>query len=374
MPVHHTFTRDRDAGRRAARNIEYHKAADDEESHAMTIYGERNDEFRPRPKKLRVVLFSASFLLLAMQLAVLLTGVVHFLAIAGWSSEHPFPLYAPVAQKFQLPGVANVRSAAAESVAPAFALLSAAVVLYFWPTRLTLASRTASHLVSYSFVIVALAMSFEVPPTRWLAGDASELRFPVALLVALFLIQQIETRAVTLWANVVRMDTPGIRVLQWSVRLAIPLAILAGLAASNAYLPLAAAAAMAAAVTFLVNISSQPGPRFEALSQPEMREAAATAPFVALIVVGAAIVLFGMPRLGLRPRAIVIGGGEKLGLTSATGYQIQRTPSRKGHGSDGPAEDESVIDIRWSDKKPRQPPATTPTATTTSPTTSTAPN
>lgn len=321
----------------------------------MTLYGESDVTFRPQPNKSTLLLFSTSVLILMMQLAVLAGSLSWFLSVSGWSPGDPFPVYAPFAERFQLPGVDGAAKLAREALAPLALLVIGTIALYFWPTAQTLGSRSASQLTTIAFAVVAMTLAMDDSIWQWLNGDLREFWKPVTIIGALFLVFQAEAQAITLLNNVFPLETPASRLKLWLLRIPLALIIVATLGLTAGHLPLALAAAAALIVTLLAQLGRRPAASWEKLTDVHLREASAIALVALVVVLVASVALFGNAAAGLPRRAVVFSApGVKIVPAESFRLTAPGSPAATTSGTTEGGEkkkDESVIDIRWSDKK-----------------------
>ena len=335
----------------------------------MTIYGEWNERFRPRPKNWALFLFCTAFLLMAVELSGLVTSVVHVAATESRALDGAFPLYAPFAQKVVIFRAGPHAAALREVIAPIADLVLATLLLTVVPTSTTLASRLAVHLAALAFALQPVARALEVSPAQWLEGELSigGVWRPATLIAALLLFHFSEARRNELMSNVEPLFAPARRVRLWSLSILAPLLLVAAIAFVAHYPPLAIGAVIAIAMTLLTNLSTRPGEGYEKLEGIELREGAATIPVVALLVIALSVFLFGFPNLGRQNRAVMIGGKSFLRVTPAADIHILTAADEveQKKAEERERRKKSVIDIRWSRGK------SAPTTTAPSPNTAT---
>lgn len=320
----------------------------------MTLYGESDEAFRPRPARSTLLLFSTSVLLLTMQIAVLAGSISWFLSVSRWQPGQPLPIYAPFAQRFQLAGVEDPL-AARQALAPLAMLVVGTLVLYFWPTRQRLASRIATQLTTITFAIVAMTLAMDDSIMQWLTGDLREFWKPLTIIGGLFLIYQSESQAITLLNNLFALETPARRLALWAARIPLALALVALLALLQEAHTVALATGAALAVTLIAQLGRRPAATYEKLDEVHMREASAVTSIAAAAVVTASIAFFGSDLTGSDRRALVLSApGVKVVPAASFRQKEPRDTGAADEAADresGEKKDESVIDIRWSDKK-----------------------
>lgn len=284
----------------------------------MTLYGEFDNRFRAKPSALAIVSVTLFASACGALLATALLSSVRTLATRSVNAEFPLVFYAPLADN-PFAGLYPLSSdqvlepvAWAVGVSIAFAL--ALVVLY--PSSQTLASRLALH--SLVTMILAFAGFAPLADLSLLSAirvgtdlsPSMALGILVAGVVAVaVLIAFIERRVIRILGNVFSTDSPGARLRIWLLRIPIPCLVLGLLSWLNGWIGGAAACAAVIGATFFENISQIPKKQFEELREPLMREAAATWPFAAAILLGTGIWLFGLEAASLPRRAIVVDKG-----------------------------------------------------------------
>lgn len=321
----------------------------------MTIYGEYRDEFRPRPKKWLLLLFSLFSILACLELATLFSSTVHVLVMRSSTADGAIPIYAPVAQPPYVFVAGPKAALLRETIAPFVDLITAALVLILIPTSTRLSSRLFIHHLALALMLIGLSRAFEVSPTDWLEGNlsATGLWRPTILLLALGLIHFIERRRTQLLANLFSTETPGERVALWTVIVPVPMLMIFGAALWGDYGGEAFAAIVVLAWSFFVQLTSRSLPRYEQLDDVLMRESTATVTFAAAAILSAAITVFGFPPAG-EPRALLLGGNSAATLVPTNDITIRtaEAKARDARRKGAPPDDKkSVIDIRWSKKK-----------------------
>lgn len=242
----------------------------------MSIYGETIAEFRQRPALWRMALVALSQLVIGATIANLLlagcdaTILIHagiakavILRLTDWMPLRGFDaLHAVIAIGF---------------------LIVAEIVLDFLPAPHGLASR---HFV------IAVAQSLAAFGAGVLALNQPLIPAMVIALAAALMCVRAEVAAIRLLSNVLDMQLPLHRVTLWLLRI--------GLWSAAALLPLSIRWPLLgfAAVTLFVNLSTKPKDAWQRVDDPQMREATATLPIVAALLVAAAI--------WMAPRVVII--------------------------------------------------------------------
>ena len=283
----------------------------------MGFYGVHDDRFRERPTGL--ALFSVS-LFSTLACALVSSGLVSLLRVVLTRSvrtEFPLVVYMPFASDpfaglYPLRVDQSIRAAGPAIAAP---LLVGLILLFFFPTTQKISGRLNLHtfvscLVAFGTLAPlldpALYRDFRLytrlerePSLGALIGAA------VALAVVLAIV---ERRAVRILGNVYDVGSPGKRIYLWFLRIPIPFAILGALAWGNGWTAGALASLIVVAATFFETISHLPKVQHEAFSDVRMREAAATWPVVAAILIAASVWAFGFEMLFVPKRVVKIEG------------------------------------------------------------------
>jgi hypothetical protein len=283
----------------------------------MGFYGVHDDRFRERPSAL--ALFSVS-LFSTLACALLSSGLISILRVAitrTIRAEFPLVVYMPFAAD-PFAGLYPLRvdqSIRAAGPAIAIPLVLALLLLFFFPTTQKISGRLNLHtfvscLVAFGtlapvldpglFRDFRLVTRLEREPALGIVVGAA-----VALAVVLGLI---ERRAVRVLGNVYDTGSPGKRLYLWFLRIPLPFALLAALAQTNGWTAGAIASLVVIAVTFFETISHLPKVQHEAFSDVRMREAAATWPIVAAVLIAASVWAFGSDLLHVPRRAVRIEG------------------------------------------------------------------
>jgi hypothetical protein len=269
----------------------------------MSIYGEFDQQFRPRPTGWRIALTAlsqtfvatviASFILAAADMFVLWRGGLRrgwLVYGVPWGRLFGIERLTPFAAR-----VNNVRAEWAIYVAATITLL--AILLYFWPFRPALATRM------FGMTLVQALLLF----AAWPATTAADLRLAaVVLVVAIIFAMKAEASIEDDLGNEVPMQYPGQRLLIWFFRVPLIAAALGAAAWRVAYVEGAIAAIAFAVLTFAVAIARRPPALYRRLENGELREAAVATPIFAIVLLAALVMTFGYtpPR-----RALVIAHG-----------------------------------------------------------------
>jgi len=282
---------------------------------AMGFYGVHDDRFRERPSAL--ALFSVS-LFSTLACALLSSGFVSVLRVAITRTvrgEFPLVVYMPFASD-PFAGLYPLRvdqSIRAAGTAIAIPLVVALVLVFFFPTTQKISGRLNLH----TFVMCLVAFGTLAPVvdaglfrdfrlyTRLEREPALGIVAGAAVVLAL-LLGLVERRAVRILGNVYDTSTPGKRLYIWLLRVPLPFALLATLAQMSGWTAGAIASLVVIAATFFETISHLPSVAHEAFSDVRMREAAATWPVVAVVLIGASVWAFGSDPLHVPKRAVRI--------------------------------------------------------------------
>jgi hypothetical protein len=282
---------------------------------SMGFYGVHDDRFRERPSAL--ALFSVSFFstLACALLASAFVSLLRVFMTRGVRAEFPLVIYLPFASD-PFAGLYPLRvdqSIPSAGVAIAVPLVLALVLLFFFPTTQKISGRLNLHtfvscLVAFGtlapvldprlFRDFRLFTNLEREPALGIVVGAA-----VALALVLGLV---ERRAVRILGNVYDTSSPGKRLQTWLLRIPLPFASIATLAEMSGWTAGALASLVVIAVTFFETISHLPRVGHESFSDVRMREAAATWPVVAAILVSASVWAFGSELLHVPKRAIRI--------------------------------------------------------------------
>jgi hypothetical protein len=270
----------------------------------MSVYGDFDIRFRPKPAYWRIALTSLGQLLIAAVIAALLLGVSDMLVLRNSGLRRAWLVHGAPWQRLagveRLSGYGSIVAEERTHATPMLAggALLIAILFYFWPL--------APHLGRRMFMmsLVQMTMLFTV----WPIVIAANLAVAAAILiVAIVFVMRAEASITNDLANVIELQKPGQRVVIWLLRVVPASALLGALAWRNEYVEGWIAAAAFAALTFFVAIARRPPSRYEKLDGVELREAAAATPIAALLVIGAAFFVFGGEPVVIEKRIVVIG-------------------------------------------------------------------
>lgn len=271
----------------------------------MSVYGEIDLRFRPRPAGWRIFLVSLSQFVIALSLTSLISSVLAVTVLRASELRYPLLVYAPpwetLWSRVSARYVVSTETLLTRGAGYAF-LVVAVVVFWLWPTRQSLATR---HF-AYTFALVmaifgAGAWVGDSPLRARILDDPSVIGIAVG---AIILCALIERRALELLGNVITAEKPSQRLLLWSLRI-VPSATLMALFGFAVKRDVTIVlAALYALITLLVALSYRPGKGFEALGEVRMREAAAILPVVALLLIAGSWWVFGCDVTGRDPRGV----------------------------------------------------------------------
>lgn len=311
----------------------------------MTIYGEFDAQFRKKPALWRLFLIGLSALVVSSVIVSLLLGATIGLAgRANQETESTIVLFAPpVVTGSILLDAAMGTFGGFAWVAGAAALAIAILITFFWPSEPSLASQLVGNALGTALVVFgALTLPLEsiLAQAKYLDDPKKVAEEAGVLVVALIFAVLAERRTIGLLSNLVAMDAPSRRVRIWLMRVGIPLAVLGAAAWILGSIAPAIAALAFLVVTFFENLARRPNAHFVQLRDVQMKEAAATLPLVAVILVAASVWAFGFAPF--RPsRALVWKGGRQVSFETLDVAWAKSGLSR-------PIARESVIRIEWS--------------------------
>lgn len=311
----------------------------------MTIYGEFDSQFRKKPALWRMLVISLSAAIVSSILVSLYVGVA--IAAAGRSHNPEGAAWILYAPPVMLPALLFESASATIRLFPVAvsggALLIGTLLSFFWPAKSTLATQIVLGVQAVGFLTfgaiapVTASLLWRIDRIRSLREVALE---GSIILIALALLIAAERKTVGMISNLVSVHSPSRRFGLWLVRQAVPFGLLGGLAFAAGAVATAVAAAAMLAVTLLENLARPPASRFQQLRDIEMREAAASLPILAAILLAGSFWLFG--GAPLRPdRAVIFqrGGKPELGTLDE---------ARRAAALNPPLPRESVIRLRWS--------------------------
>ncbi len=314
----------------------------------MGVYGEHDNRFRERPAALAILSVSLFSTLSCALISSSLVSLLRVLATRERRSEFPLFLYFPFASD-PFSGLYPIRvdqAVRAAGIAFAIPLVLALVLLFFFPTT----QRLSGRLVLHTFVCSLITFGTLAPLldakffhdfrlfTRLESNPALGIFAGVAIALAILLVV-VERRAVRLLGNVYDTDTPGKRIYLWLLRIPLPFALLAALCQLNGWAAGAIASLTVVVVTFFEVISHLPRQQYERFSDVRMREAAATWPIVAVLLIGGAIWLFGFELLHFPRRVVRIDDGKPAIVRLDEIQELQKSTF------------EPKIDMNWSRQK-----------------------
>ncbi|HEY0591776.1 MAG TPA: hypothetical protein VGF40_08415 [Thermoanaerobaculia bacterium] len=311
----------------------------------MTIYGEFDAQFRKKPALWRLFLIGLSALVVSSVFVSFLLGAAIGLAgRANQETESTIVLFAPpvVTGSILLDAAMGTFSGFAW-VAGAAALAIAILIIFFWPSEPSLASQLVGNALGTALVVFgALTLPLEsiLAQVEYLDDPRKVAEEAGVLLAALIFAVLAERKTIALLSNLVAMDAPSRRVRIWLMRVGIPLALLGAAAWILGSMTPAIAAAAFLVVTFFENLARRPNAQFVQLRDVQMKEAAATLPLVAVLLVAASVWAFGFAPL--RPsRALVWRGGRQVSFETLDVAWAKSGLAR-------PIPRQSVIRIEWS--------------------------
>lgn len=284
---------------------------------SMGFYGVHDDRFRERPSSL--ALFSVS-LFSTLACALISSAIVSLLRVMITRTvrrEFPITLYFPFASD-PFAGLYPLRvDQSLEAAMPAIAvpLALALLLVLFFPTTQKISGRLNLHtfaacLVAFGtlapvldpglFRDFRLYTRLEREPALAMLGGA--------VVVLAVVLGFVERRAFRVLGNVYDTGSPGKRLYLWLLRIPVPFLTLAALAQLAGWTAGAIASLVVVGATFFETISHLPKVQHEAFSDVRMREAAATWPIVAAILVAGSVWAFGSDLLRLPKRAVRVEG------------------------------------------------------------------
>jgi hypothetical protein len=253
------------------------------------VYGDFDEQFRPRPALWRLGVVSFGQFALALWMANALVAAAEMGLL--WYLAAPSRWVFHATCWSTLPRLSAPPDALTAAVAFGFVLV-AALVLALWPTRNTLARRLFVSVFAQSLAVFGA--------TAFALRHASLLGIAVAL-AALWLCARAELRAVGVLASVVDLTRLLPRLTHWLVRIVPAMAALSAVPIRrNWWL-----AGGLTVVTLMMNASRRPT-RFEVVEEPELREAAVTMALLALAILGAS--------LWMAPRKVAFAKGRRVSI------------------------------------------------------------
>lgn len=252
----------------------------------MTIYGESDTRFRPRPSKTALAAVSSSLFLIFL----LITA---YCAAAGdliVADRHGLETIALDATLLSAPRLHSGTAATAieRAAIPATLIVFGAIALFFVPTSQNLEARLAVHLFALACATTAL---------RILTIGRESMLMLAAGGFAVLLAYAAEKSASSVLAQLYDLEHPMRRLTLLLIRLAIAFAVLGGISVMNDNFAALVSVAIVAVVAFLAALASKPAQRWEELRDPQMRESAAVLPLLTVAAIAAHIWFFGMSPL-----------------------------------------------------------------------------
>lgn len=345
----------------------------------MTLYGESEPQFRPRPGRAQLALFVVASTLLSAWLASLLSSLVMQAAAAvRLIARTGVPIALFPAGPQDLPGMSAVIDPARVAIAPLILLIVATVLLAFWPSSGTLAARLSVVIAARTFAIAALTQSLSESPIEWLSGDLSAVGLwrPAVAIACAILLWRSEMSLLNLLSMFFDLERATRRTIFWSIASIPQWVVWLLMGSMQGYKPAIMAALIAAAITMTAGAGLRHVASWERLTRPRMVEDTIIASVAALVVTLAGYATFGAPLVGLERHVVVLDSSpiaERIPLrevrVTTTGAEVI-TPGEgdTAEGVEGEPvseDDEAVIDIRWSEGSGKQktpPPASTTTA------------
>jgi hypothetical protein len=316
----------------------------------MSVYGDERKLF-DRLGRSGLLLVATSALLIGVQLGRITLAASWSLAADLRTVAGQVPFFAPPAADPLPAPLAIALDPMRRAAGPVACLLLAALLIFVWPTGRTLSGVVSMHLVAAGMTIAAMAAALDLPPHQWLPLEltVSGLWRPLVLLAALVLLQQNERRLNEILGSISRATTPLQRASLWALRMPLAAALLALFAVAAGYLAQLTAVVIAVVLTLVASLAIRPrGGRFHDVGDPTMREAAIGAPLIAIILLGGAAWLFGVPRLTDEHLLLVSSRAvERRPLASVSLH----TPAEIALKEEEARRERSVIDIQWSREK-----------------------
>lgn len=322
----------------------------DVEKHPMTIYGESMEQFRPRPSLVALGFTSLAAVLISVVATSLLVSLLQLaIRLALEPATVPF-LFVPFGSSPYFP--AGTPAAARAILGSMFACAAlAALSVRLWPTEQTLASRLFVYLLSTVLVTAGcLAPALSAGTFEAVAAATSVVTLAwMVLIVAIasFVLFRLQRNLSGLMSNFFSMLTPWGRLVLWSVMIAPGFLLVAGICLLSGYRAGAYAFLAAGALTAFECLSHVPQERFETLSEPHLREPAATLPLIAAALIGVSLYYFGSPLIG-KPPSVMLFGKARPEFVDLEKTSLNRKPETED-------EKKAKTEIRWSkDKKKKK--------------------
>lgn len=267
----------------------------------MSVYGEFDARFQPRPSLGRLAVLGLCHFILAVWIA---NALVSTADMAVWRSagvERSWIAYVPPWTTLEAEAERRIPPVARRQYEPlrpwitgGFVLLGA-LLLFLWPGRQTLGARLFS---------VRLAQCIAWFGVGFALRRGADLSPPVLaeMAIAAYVVIAGEWQVNAVLAQAIDIRRAVLRVAQWLLRTAPGTAVVAALAYFAAERIVLYLAILFAAFTLIANLIRKPPARYERIDAPEIRGATLTAAVLAALVLGGSFWLFGF--LPLRaPRA-----------------------------------------------------------------------
>ena len=305
------------------------------------------EQFRPRPSFAALGFTSLAAVLISLITTSLLVSLLQLaIRLAFEPATVPFVFVPFGSNPYFPPGTPSAALAILGAMVACAAL--AALSIKLWPTEQTLASRLFVYLLSMVLVTagcIAPALTAGTFEEAAAATSVVTLAWMIlTLAIASFLLFRLQRNLSGLMSNFFSMMTPWARLVLWSVMIAPGFLLVTGLCLLSGYKAGAYAFLAAAALTAFECLSHIPPERFETLSEPHLREPAATLPLIAAGLIGVSLYFFGSPLIG-KPASVMLFGKARPEFVDLEKTSLNRKPETE-------EEKKAKIQIRWSkDKK-----------------------
>lgn len=328
----------------------------------MTLYGESEAQFRPRPSRARLALFVAASTILSAWLAALLSNLVsQAAATVRLVGRTGVPVALFPAGPPDLPGMHAVIDPARLAVAPLLMMIVAVLMIALWPSSGTLASRISVTITARTLALSALTDSLSQSPLEWLSGDLSAIGLwrPIIAIGSIILIWRSEGIYLALLSMFYDLERPSRRAVVWSAASLPQWLVWFLFALAQWHTPGMVAAAVATIVTITAGAGMRQSGFWEKVARPYLVEDTIIAAAAALALTIGGFATFGAPLLGVSRQVVVLGSSpvaeriplDELQITVAEEPLIV-SDDPADETSTSPAqtknEEEPVIDIRWS--------------------------
>lgn len=189
------------------------------------------------------------------------------------------------------------------------ALVLAAVLAWIVPARESAGGESFLLTLAHGLAVSAAAI-IALDSTAWrdYYGDSLLPRAVIGAATAL-LIVALERRSIALFRSFRSFETAGSRLALWALRIPAGYAIFIIASLASGFRAGAIAGAVAAALTLVQTIASGASREKQIrVTDHAIGVAAAIASVVAVVLIGAMLVVFGHPLLGVAPRAVAFDG------------------------------------------------------------------